>query len=361
MYRNKKIISLVISASICLTPVSNAFAKTFDARTGVALDKSWTIHFSNQLSSNEDFSKVTIKDSNGNIIPITVSIGTDKKSIVVKPNQNYSSSTTYTLTVDGVKDVNNTNEKEITEMQFTTIASQSPQPGGQTGGQIGGGSTTPIDNPNTQLVIAQPKGPGINVYSGIKTLYGDHDYGCKSQAEYDAVIAKVKQAIDEVNEKKTSNYYAMLYDQGERSHYSTSSEIMSAYRNGQITLQQYKDEKGLFQIQKTMGEFLDSTSKEYHNSILNAIGIGGDFDTYTQHENPNATSAYDVIVNHISKCDADAQTQSVVLDMLGYNTAVIGGGGDAKCKVQVSNQWWDVDGLFKCDLNGDWVSAPTYD
>lgn len=119
---NKKLVSLVTMTAILFTSVSPVFAKNFESKQNVALNHAWTVKFNKQLNSSQDFSKVTIKDSNGNVIPVDVAAGSDEKSVTVTPKENYSSNTNYTLTVDGIKDSSGNNLKENATMQFTTTS-----------------------------------------------------------------------------------------------------------------------------------------------------------------------------------------------------------------------------------------------
>jgi len=118
---NKKLVSLVTMTAIMFTSVSPVFAKNFESKQDVALNHAWTVKFNKQLNSSQDFSKVTIKDSNGNVIPLDVVAGSDEKSITVTPKSNYSSNTNYTLTVDGIKDNNGKALSDNATMQFTTV------------------------------------------------------------------------------------------------------------------------------------------------------------------------------------------------------------------------------------------------
>lgn len=118
---NKKLISLVTVAAITFTSVSPVFAKNFTSKQNVALNHAWTVKFNKTLGSNQDFSKVTIKDSNGTVVPVDVTVNSDKQSVKVAPKESYSSNTNYILTLDGIKDINNNNLKENATMQFTTV------------------------------------------------------------------------------------------------------------------------------------------------------------------------------------------------------------------------------------------------
>lgn len=124
---NKKIISTVISSILIISSLSsNIFAKSFSSKQGVTLNHSWVIKFNKTLKetpfmdANPYLYGVIIKDSNGNQIPLSVSVNSDKKSFTVTPEVNYDANTKYILTVDGVIDSNGNPLKENTTMEFTT-------------------------------------------------------------------------------------------------------------------------------------------------------------------------------------------------------------------------------------------------
>lgn len=121
---NKKLISLVTMTSIIITSASPIFAKNFTSKQNVALDHAWTVKFNKTLDSNQDFSKVTIKDSNGTEVPVDATVNSDNQSVKVAPKENYSANTSYTLTVDGIKDTTGKDLKENATLSFTTASEE---------------------------------------------------------------------------------------------------------------------------------------------------------------------------------------------------------------------------------------------
>jgi hypothetical protein len=117
----KKLMSIVITAAIMVNSMP-VFAKSFNSKQGIPLNHSWSVKLNKTLGSNQDFSGITIKDTNGTIVPVSVTIGVDNKSLTIAPKENYSSNTSYVLTVDGVKDSNGNKLKENATLNFSTTS-----------------------------------------------------------------------------------------------------------------------------------------------------------------------------------------------------------------------------------------------
>lgn len=162
----KKLISIVITAGILISSISSMtiLAKSFNAKQNVALDHSWTVKLNKTLGNNQDFSGISIKDTTGNIVPVSVSVGADKETLNIAPKENYNSSTTYTLTVDGIKGSSGENLKENDTLNFTTVASDLSQSFSVK--NINSGNTTSVD-PNSSIVITLNKNVDTSTLSGI--------------------------------------------------------------------------------------------------------------------------------------------------------------------------------------------------
>lgn len=183
----KKIISIVITSTLIISSLSSTiFAKSFSSKQGVELNHVWNVKFNKTLGSNQDFSKVSIKDSNGNVVPVSVTIGSDNESITVTPTSNYSSNTNYTLTVDGIKDSNGDNLSDNATMQFTT-ASDSTNPTQPTEDNAilpqavtfnADGTVNPITTNDYVNIKAYP-GKGYGNYNAILNPDYDKNYGMK--------------------------------------------------------------------------------------------------------------------------------------------------------------------------------------
>lgn len=92
---------------------------------GVKLDveanKSWTIRFNKELdSSTIDESKFIVTDESGQQVGVNVSIGNDKKSVIVSPKSEYSYGKTYNLYIkEGLKSTDENSLITPAKMQFT--------------------------------------------------------------------------------------------------------------------------------------------------------------------------------------------------------------------------------------------------
>ena len=169
--------------AIMFTSVTPAFAKNFTSKQNVALNHSWNVKFNKALNSSQDFSKVAIKDSNGNVVPVSVTVNSDNESVTVAPKSNYSSNTNYTLTVDGIKDSSGKNLNENATLNFKTT--QPTQATDSTNAilpqavTIGSdGSIAPLTT--NEYVDKAYAGAGVGWYNYKQNPNYDKNYGLKT-------------------------------------------------------------------------------------------------------------------------------------------------------------------------------------
>lgn len=165
---------------------------------------------------------------------------------------------------------------------------------------------------------------------GIKVQYGSHTYGCTTQAQYDAVMKKVKELTANISSIQL-NWATTAYEEGDRAtNYSKGSEKAQALA-------------GIEKMDKIFMQYTTRSNRDlfFRGSILSAS-------ITSKESNPSdsrASNAYDVLYNGIGKCDADAQLDSAIFDTLGFNTLIVYGNGDASCLVSVDGHWWGVKDL----------------
>lgn len=187
--------------------------------------------------------------------------------------------------------------------------------------------------------------------SSIQTKYGNHTYSCKTQKEYNAVMAKVNQYVSNLGSVQVNKYYLMYINGAQPEQYPKGS-----LEYGNLTL-----------AKKNFGYFMykdgkDNALKYVQGEAISAILSSGE----TNPGNGSPSSAYDIIVRKVGDCDADAQLQSVIFDSLGYSTMVVGKSNDvsghAWCLVKVGGTWWQVGGgILPGSPDGlDHISEPTF-
>lgn len=117
----KKLLAAVFVSSLLFIS-SNVKAVTFTNNQVVNKDKSWTIHF-NQDVAFDDVTKnaVVVTDSRGNKVNVPVNLGSDNKSIVVgAPEVGYEAGAKYELMVgNGVHSMNGKKISEQAKMDFS--------------------------------------------------------------------------------------------------------------------------------------------------------------------------------------------------------------------------------------------------
>ncbi|PRR84230.1 N-acetylmuramoyl-L-alanine amidase [Clostridium luticellarii] len=124
--KNKKIYVLLLMSFIFIlfAGINVVQASGYDGTTigeNVDVNKSWNIKFNMKLdTSTVNDSNIVVTDSQGNVVPISLQIGSDGASLIVSPKTQYTYGQTYNLTVkSGLKSVNGKNFKSESKMQFT--------------------------------------------------------------------------------------------------------------------------------------------------------------------------------------------------------------------------------------------------
>lgn len=190
--------------------------------------------------------------------------------------------------------------------------------------------------------------------NGLMVKYGTHDYECKTQSEYEKVIATVEDAVINGAANSKSYSYMERYDNGER--YTdknlnfTDSQELSWFEGGAY-----------------FPYFFSHTDKQYHQAIIRfdvAMGVLIDKEGTKTKVDDGYTrlSAYDELFNHKTKCDGSAQVESAVADLIGFNTQIVGGNDHAECLIRAGSNWWAAEGFryvnpADAEFN---LSMPTY-
>lgn len=198
-----------------------------------------------------------------------------------------------------------------------------------------------------------PSTSNVNVsQKGIKTRYGTHDYGCKTQAEYDkamAILDKVVGNYDYINKNSLAWKMHEAYKKGVR---------YTAYQKG-------TDEYSiLYHTQKSQGVFFAVTNPKYYDIAF--IVPAWDTTLSKGCSDPGdgtPRSLYDVLVRKVTDCDAGSQLQSAIYDKLGFNTKVMASTNHAWCVAQIDGKWWNVEGSSFVPANpngGEQISGETF-
>lgn len=91
-------------------------------KSQVDANKQWTIKFNHVIdSSTVTKQNIKVLDANGQNVNVGITLGSDKKTVIVTPpDGGYKSGQTYYLNISkNLKDVNNKNLKNDTQMKFT--------------------------------------------------------------------------------------------------------------------------------------------------------------------------------------------------------------------------------------------------
>ena len=159
-------------------------AATYDdkgTKLNVDNNKSWVIKFNKELdSSTVDESKFVVTDESGQQIEVKATLGTDEKSVVVSPKNEYSYGKTYNLFIkDGIKSKSKSSLAQTAKMQFTVKSNSNndankaytvcidPGHGGSDTGSVG---QTGVKEKDVDLAVALKLGK-ILQDNGVNVVY----------------------------------------------------------------------------------------------------------------------------------------------------------------------------------------------
>lgn len=192
---------------------------------------------------------------------------------------------------------------------------------GSGGSQNSSSTQTPAQYKGYRLVSARLS--TVNSDAQIYVKYGSHTYGCKNQAEYDAVLAKVEDAVKNL---PALDNYIVRYMNGDRA---------EKYPQGS------DDWAGLTAAYKKDGYFIYKlNNNDLATRALQAIGLCGRFMKQAACVEGSPNSAYDVLFLHQEDCDAEAQLLSAIHDAMGYNSMIGNSSTHADEYVNINGQWW---------------------
>lgn len=155
---------------------------------------------------------------------------------------------------------------------------------------------------------------GNSTYKVI-TKYGTHTYGCANQVEYDAVVNIVEGVK---NSDKYKDYVNQLVNNK-----SKRDEYLELKHLGDLNLSEQDaiDLGKMCILQGLTFQSLDGSKG------MKTTSKGGD-------------SAYNKLIERKTDCTGDAMVYSLIYDVAGFNTIVVGGHNHAWVRVQVSSGNW---------------------
>lgn len=232
-------------------------------------------------------------------------------------------------------------------------------------------------NPTTYAVTIQSNGvatpqqpaPQKPAESGqqigaIKVLHGNHTYGSKNQAEYDAVMKVIKDKVANVSAKKFENNFDSYYQDYLDGARWDGNKSNGSERNRML----YAAEQALGPLQKA-GVAKSDIIKLYNLSLIPAELDNGSVDP----KDGSPSSAYDTIFRKVTDCDPFAQVASAVFDQAGYSTFIEAGNNHADALVIINGKVYYIStgelvstgmtfAQYKAQLGSNYylMAQPTY-
>ena len=232
-----------------------------------------------------------------------------------------------------------------------TIITEQVQPQSQVQDQVQPKEQTPAEE-QTQAKDTTQYGYDYWGYGvKIKVKYGNHDYGVKSQQEYDEVMKIVNEAlkdVDNVEFMDMFNNYFDRYINGDRPE-NYSDKRSEVYR-------------GLKLVDSTIRDLVEANvSKDTILEVLKIRTKANELLKQAKSVDGPPRSAYDALVLKVTDCDSTSQTYSAFFDAMGYDTAIRTNGSHSEAYVKINGTWFQVAGFHKTNLHpsNTFMAPPT--
>jgi len=136
-FSNQPVTNTIVAPPVAITVSS---ADPGDGATGITIDKTVAITFSETILEGDAYNQINITDSGNNSVPFTKSISGSVLSLDPDANLSYSSTYTVTIPAGAVKNAAGSGLTNTYTLSFTTVTAS-------TGGGGGGGGSADTDAP----------------------------------------------------------------------------------------------------------------------------------------------------------------------------------------------------------------------
>ncbi|MCC9293724.1 N-acetylmuramoyl-L-alanine amidase [Clostridium sp. MT-14] len=238
-------------------------------------NKSWNVKFSMKVdTSTVNNSNVVVTDSEGNIVPVSLQVGSDGSSVIVSPETPYTYGKTYNLIIkSGLKSINGRSlKKDDIKMQFIIKAKPASNgkytvtidPGHGMGQDVGATGINGLQEDDITLAVGLKTGKileskGINVVytrttdmrstpmSVIESLQKRCDISNNANSKYFVCIHA--NYFDEPGANGTETYYYPGSSEGQRLASNIQNSIIREV--GMYDRKIKEDERGLYVLKNT--------------------------------------------------------------------------------------------------------------
>ncbi|AKN33233.1 N-acetylmuramoyl-L-alanine amidase [Clostridium carboxidivorans P7] len=147
-------------------------------RNGVDINKSWTVKFNKEIDkSTISESNFIVKDESGQTVPVSLTIGSDNKSVIVSPKVQYQYGKKYSLAINNIKSSSGKKLTQAEKMEFSTKSVNNTNNaytvcidaahGGNDAGHV---SASGVKEKDIDLAVALKLGKALE-NSGVKVVY----------------------------------------------------------------------------------------------------------------------------------------------------------------------------------------------
>lgn len=172
----------------------------------------------------------------------------------------------------------------------------------------------------------------VTVNEEIYVKYGKHTYGCKNQAEYDKVLAKVESTV--------ANAEKLVWGEKQQWDYTQTMN--------KVKYTTYpKDSREYNRLKFFQGNYVNAIMNLSPENSKNFI-MGGLVwshlvaNKYSDPEDGSPNSAYNILFERVGDCDAQSQLAIAIFDVMGYSTRItMPSTTHATASIKVEKYWLD--------------------
>lgn len=169
-----------------------------------------------------------------------------------------------------------------------------------------------------------------------------HSYGSANQSQYDYVVTFVKDKLKTINFRHSVEwvYLQHFLNNGKQNLDDNYIDPILAKNGTDVRYKTWRTDFNyvIIGLQKGIMTVEDAEKLMVYNAVVGHVRRGL---TYTDDGTGSAYSAYDVLYHKKGDCDANAQLDLIVADIVGLSGMIGGSSTHQEVMVKVGNYWWN--------------------
>lgn len=169
-----------------------------------------------------------------------------------------------------------------------------------------------------------------------------HSYGSANQSQYDYVVTFVKDKLKTINFRHSVEwvYLQHFLNNGKQNLDDNYIDPILAKNGTDVRYKTWRTDFNyvIIGLQKGIMTVEDAEKLMVYNAVVGHVRRGL---TYTDDGTGSAYSAYDVLYHKKGDCDANAQLDLIVADIVGLSGMIGGSSTHQEVMVKAGNYWWN--------------------